>query len=351
MKITILGSCLSGMALALRLAHSRHDVEICTPEPNLNTRNRGYLFNSVTYQTLQSLGLNLKNWVTPIRGGRAYTCSDQSQPETGDYLFSVDSVHLHNAIQERLGEDLFRFNTRFSHFKPKAGYHIKSAKFLDGTESWADLFVGADGAQSVVRKAQVPGPALSMVQTIQISGISRVADAESILKGMALAYRIPQIVGELVIFPIDHQTVSWRMQLDARSQHMAQMVTSADERRFVSNLGRRWAKKFRPIFDEHAITEIESAKCSDRRLPHLFHKDNVVLIGKAAHPTLPDLLSGIDSDLEDALLLGDLLDEYEKGHFASLDICLTEFIRQRRPLLNSRIRKARASQNRILTAT
>lgn len=351
MKITILGSCLSGMALAIRLFHSRHEVEICLPETGLEACNSGVLFNSVSCQSLATLGVDLQKWLTPLKGGQAQPHSNQGSSETGNYLFSVDSLRLHQEIQKCLGENLFRFNARFSHFEPKAGYHIQSARFKDGTESKADLFVGADGVQSVVRKSQVPGPALSLAKTRQISGISNFSSVESVLGKRVLSYRFPQEAGELVIFPLDAERAAWRLQLDARVLQGDPMNSLEDCRRRVFDLSRDCPREWQPIFENEAITSIQSSKCSDRRLPHLFHKDNVVLIGKAAHPTLPDLLSGVDSDLEDALLLSDLLDELEKGHFASLDICLTEFIRQRRPLLNSRIRKARAHQKRVLSVS
>ena len=350
MKITILGSCLSGMALALRLIHSKHEVEICLPETGLDSCSSGYLFNSVTLESLTSLGLNLRNWVTPLRGGRAHAVSDQIEAESGSHLFSADSLRLHQEIQKSVGKERYRFDSRFSHFEPRVGYHIKSAHFENGTEAMADLFVGADGVQSVVRKKQVPGPVLSMVETHQISGTSRICGSDSLLRGRVISYKVPQTSGELIIYPVDSGTVSWRLQVDARGPLHA--GTSSEElRQQVFKWSRNWQTELHPIFEESAITAAQASKCSDRRLPHLFHKDNVVLIGKAAHPTLPDLYSGVDSDLEDALLLGDLLDEFEKGHFESLDICLTEFIRQRRPLLNSRIRRARAQQKRVLSTS
>lgn len=351
MKITILGSCLSGMALALRLLQSRHEVEICIPETGLDSCSSGYLFNSVSLESLSSLGLNLRNWVTPLRGGRAHAVSDQFRTESGNFLFTADALRLHQEIQKCVGEDRYRFGAQFSHFEPYLGYKIESAHFKNGTRSNANLFVGADGVQSVIREMHIPGPALSLSHTIQISGTSTTGNTAAIFNERVLSYKIPQTFGELIIYPVDSESVSWRLQVDAKGLLIHSNSSSEECRKLIFKWSRNWPKELRPIFSEEAINAVEISKCSDRRLPRFFHKDNVVLIGKAAHPTLPDLYSGVDSDLEDALLLGDLLDELENGFFASLDICLTEFIRQRRPLLNSRIRRARTEQNRLLSAS
>ena len=347
MKIAILGSCLAGMSLSLRLLKSQHEVSIWSPFPHLDTDGPGYLVNTVTLTSLKSLGLNTESFEVSLRGGNAIDLFNSSTPQNSGLLYSLDRKKLHDEFYRCLGANRFHFNAHFSQFEPTLEYRAQRARFKDGRYTRADLFVGADGAQSIVRKKQVPGPELSQALTVQISGESVVEKNELLLKKTAKTFVDTKHEAEILTFPTTASKCSWAIQLNALGFLLENPNDDQQCRNLLKSISADWPQELRGLFEENSIQNLRYRKCSDRRLPHLFHKDNVILIGEAAHPTLPSLKTGTDSDLEDALDLGDLVNDFARGYFPSIDVCLTEFTRQRRPLLGARVRSARKERDQF----
>ena len=77
-----------------------------------------------------------------------------------------------------------------------------------------------------------------------------------------------------------------------------------------------------------------------------FYRDNVVLIGDAAHTFLTFTSQGVNSALEDAVALTDALADH--GLEASADRCLAGFDRERRGVLGKYIQSGRQLRERFL---
>ncbi|MAJ29149.1 hypothetical protein CBD41_07010 [bacterium TMED181] len=349
MKIAILGSCLAGMSLSLRLLKSQHEVSIWSPFPSLNSEGPGYLVNTVTLTSLKSLGLNIEPFEVPLYGGKAIDLFDSSTPHNSGLLFALDRNKLHQEFYRLLGAERFHFDSHFSHFEPTLEYHAQRARFKDGRYTRADLFVGADGTQSAVRKKHVAGPELSQSMTVQISGVSIVDPDSPLQKKVVKTFIDTKNEAEILTFPSTDSKCSWAIQFNALHLLLENPDDDHQCHRLLNSFASDWPQELRMLFAEGSIQNLCYRKCSDRRLPHLFHKDNVILIGEAAHPTLPSLTTGTDSDLEDAMDLGDLITDYSRGYFPSIDVCLTEFTRQRRPVLGARIRRARKDRDQFLS--
>ena len=240
-----------------------------------------------------------------------------------------------------IGQGRLHFEARFSHFEPNHEYRVNAAKFYDQRSVSADLFIGADGAQSCIRKNQISGSATTAALSTQISGSSRVGDDSSLLQKKPKSYVDADTGTQILVYPSGENTCSWKLQLDVCQLFSEFSDVQSRDCSYLARISKNWPTDLRSLFQPDSLQSIRFNNCSDRRLPHLFHKENVVLIGEAAHPTLPCLTTAPDSDLEDALCLGELMDDLERGFLPSMETCLTEFMRLRRPVLNSRIRRGR----------
>ena len=86
----------------------------------------------------------------------------------------------------------------------------------------------------------------------------------------------------------------------------------------------------------------------DREVPATFHRNNMLLIGDAAHPLLTFTSQGTGSAIEDALAIGDILDDHDVADEVELDHALGEFARLRRPVLQERLQMGRRLQQQFL---
>ncbi|KAJ3068464.1 hypothetical protein HDU98_008368 [Podochytrium sp. JEL0797] len=197
--------------------------------------------------------------------------------------------------------------------------------FANGTSTTADFVVAADGIHSTIRRLlweNAPKP--SLWGTGYIGVLER---GESTFDyGMGLY--IDPIQGKTVFFttcgkyetafsvssfgettPVDTLEEDWRpvTDLPKESTQLADLVDSWGIPKSASACIRR-AKRLNPV--------------SVYDLPDLstFHKGRVVLVGDAAHGTLPTYGQGLNQALEDAAALGDLF-----GHFEGPEVHVKVF--------------------------
>ena len=112
MKVAIIGSCLSGMSLGLRLLNSGHEVILLSPHQDLNDAGAAYLINSVTLNSLRSLNLQIDSAVTPLEGDSANDYFGESATNAMGLLYSVHRADLHKELYRSIGADRFLLNKR-----------------------------------------------------------------------------------------------------------------------------------------------------------------------------------------------------------------------------------------------
>ena len=178
----------------------------------------------------------------------------------------------------------------------------------------ADLIVGADGIDSIVRKALWPKARTDYSGATCWYGVLQ-AEADS-------PAGVRQYLGrgaEFGMEPIDGGRVYWWGMAHARMGRTSPDELEAARARFDT-----WAPEVR----DH-IAATPQAAIVRRDLWSLatrlrsFHRPGVVLLGDAAHAMLPTLGQGGNLTLEDAATLGILLEDH------SLDEALRQYDRER----------------------
>ncbi|MFG1837167.1 FAD-dependent monooxygenase [Micromonospora sp. NPDC049175] len=195
----------------------------------------------------------------------------------------------------------------------------------DGTRDTADLVIGADGVHSVVRPALID-------DSPRYSGYAVWRGLLPVDEVPALG-RVPRVLfwfgpdAHVTYYPIAaRQTVHVSV---VRAQSVETDDPGVEE--LIAAL-RGWHPEVRRVVG--AARGVGRWGLYDRDIAGPWHSRRLVLLGDAAHPTLPYLSQGANQALEDALLVADLL-------AADPATALDRYERARRPRLAEVHRQAR----------
>ncbi|MBA3901884.1 MAG: DsbA family protein, partial [Bacteroidetes bacterium] len=217
-----------------------------------------------------------------------------------------------------------------------------AAAFKNGEVEYGDIFIGADGGNSKVRENIFGLVNYTPVKVKEVVGISRnpqnaqlyahkFSKFQKTTNGLAFGF-IPTSENELV----------WFMQFDASISDPAN-CTPKELRAFCKKL----LKKFPSVVSEIIETnDFESTYIWNTRdfdtLP-TFHKDNIVLIGDAAHLALPFTSAGTSNAILDAKTLADSLESSNNYNQA-----FQKYYNLRSEEITSHVNLGRALQKKFL---
>lgn len=190
--------------------------------------------------------------------------------------------------------------------------------FSDGSHGTYDLVVGADGLHSKVRELAFPDAPEPFFtgQTVWRAVVPRPTDMSDDI-GMFYGPRLkagcnPTSPTEMYVFVVENTPEVTRPPREQWPEMIRELLSD-----FGGIIG--WARE--------RMTDPEKI---DRRplhailMPAPWYRGRVLLIGDAAHATTPHLASGAGIAIEDAVVLGELLDAHE-----SLDEALSAFMERR----------------------
>ncbi|GAA1910448.1 FAD-dependent monooxygenase [Williamsia serinedens] len=180
----------------------------------------------------------------------------------------------------------------------------------DGTSLSADVVVGADGIQSVVRRAIDPqAPSGRYLGLVNFGGVTVDHADHGLTPGVwTFVFGRRAFFGAL---PIADGRVVWfaNEPRPAVSDH-ERATTSSDEWR--AHLVDLAAADDSPFADLIAVGRLDLAADNTHDLPSVprWHRGRLGLIGDAIHAPSPSSGQGASMALEDAVIMGDLLDRH-----------------------------------------
>jgi FAD-dependent urate hydroxylase len=317
MKVVIIGAGIAGLTLAVYL--QRHQIEVCINERAEGTLSGGHAF------LMHSDGLAI---LKEMIGG-----TDLQLPGKRVDRFSLKTPEGRDLQEAALGAwqcikrtDLTSFlyklldvkvndGSEFSHFL----YHdqkVMAAVFNDGRVEYGDVFVGADGGFSKVRSA-IAGPVEFKAGGVrEVVGIAHQDDLAAAYAGKFIKFQEQNAGLAFGLIPTSTTELVWFMQYDPC---VAELTSTRPEA--LSAFCQQQLKTFPAVVqDVLKANDFQTTYLWNTRdfdlLPR-FHKDNVVLIGDAAHLALPFTSAGTTNAMVDARLLADLLQETVARHHDS----------------------------------
>ncbi len=294
-RALIAGAGIGGLGAAIALTRAGWDVTVLerAPEP-------------------QPLGAGLSVWPNGVAALRALglgeLCEGGAAPRADGALRKADGSEIAGfdpaAIERRFGAPLLAMHRadllagllrgagpeRVRWGAEVSAVEGSGVRLADGTSESADLLVGADGLNSVVRGAQVGAAPARDSGIVAWRGVAALPAATP-----AGEWWAPRTVAGLL--PLSGRRLYWYLAYEGEEGDRAEL-----ERRAA-------------VFGDPVPALIAGTAAPDLLCHRLFDRDpcagwssdSATLLGDAAHPMLPFLGQGACSALEDAVALGRLV--------------------------------------------
>jgi 2-polyprenyl-6-methoxyphenol hydroxylase-like FAD-dependent oxidoreductase len=319
-RIAIVGAGVAGIALAILATKQGYQVSLYERDSKVSSIGAGVTLWPNAIFVLQQLGLEKE--IKRIGGVPSYMRQfDQYGIQQGEFNIQEVNILSGFASVTILRCDLMNILAEaLADLGVKIFFNCSiTAEDIDGLKQEFDLVVGADGRMnSVVRQTLYPKKVQPCYQGfINIVGISQ-------LKGDVLDNVIHDFRGQgerFGIVPVKAGLCFWAGGWSTHIDTARPLSTWYDEmhQRFMN-----WPDPVQNVLKSYEKSSLNRIFVHDLDPLPYWHQDNVLIIGDAAHASLPTSGQGACQALEDAW---DLAQKLEKKD--DLDNILTDFYQQR----------------------
>jgi salicylate hydroxylase len=314
-----------------------HDVQIFDQAPQLREFGAGIQLTPNAVKVLHALGLHEplerialtvqallgKNWAS----GRILY--EKPMGEEAARRYGAPHLHVHRGdlqrmLFESLGDkqDLVTLGARCTSVECRNGVAV--ARFDDGREVEGDALIGADGIHSIVRKTCV-GP----VQPRYSGNIAwrAIVPASAIPDGVveraSTSWQGPG--AHLVTYYVRARTLVNLVAVRSTSEWVGQSWSQKGDPKELLLAYEGWHTNVRTLLEQ--VTECFKWGLFDADPFPGWTRENITLLGDAAHPMVPFLFQGAAQALEDAWVVGEML----ARHTGDFQQAFMEYESVRRP--------------------
>ena len=312
MKVVILGGGIAGLTIGILLKNKNFDVVINEKAEGFFTKGHAFLMNSdglaILNELSDSLSIGLNNKRINLFSLKRPNGNELIKIKL-DPWFCIKRIDLMSFLNAHFPKESLKEGRQFSHFIYENN-KATAAVFENGEVEYGDLFIGADGSNSMVRQSIFGDTKYTPIEVKEVVGVSKkhipsinemtnfqkIQDGE---KGLSFGF-IPTFNDESV----------WFMQYDAKFVEESQADTK-DLKSFCYSMLENFPDEVREVLDANDFDTSYIWKTRDFDLLPSFNKENVVLIGDAAHLALPFTSAGTTNAILDAKILADCLVEFQ----------------------------------------
>ncbi len=223
----------------------------------------------------------------------------KAQPKYDLPLVCIHRADIHSVLLENIPKEKLQSNYKLKELQTKENkstLHFENGKVID-----ADIIIGADGINSIVRKDVINDGAPIFRGYNIWRGVTKLNDVPTGYSSET--WGEGKRVG---IVPIKDNMFGWWV---TRNEEEGQTdEPQGTLKKLLENFG-EWHQPIPQLF-ENSSTIIKS-KIGDRLPTKGWHKENVVLIGDAAHPTTPNLGQGACMAIEGVYLLAKCMSQFD----------------------------------------
>jgi FAD-dependent urate hydroxylase len=321
MKVVVLGGGIAGLCMGIYLHRYGIDVSVNERQTFIAAGGHAFLMHHDGITVLNELAAE-SNHLLPgkpvytfvLRDPNGHIITEKSL-EDWQCFKRIDLLAcLHRLLPgSRLNNDRI-----FSHFIYQQD-KIVAAEFLNGDREYGDLFIGADGANSVVRRQIFGDVKFESGKVKEVVGIVQHAELAGNLQGKFTKFQQKDKGLSFGLIPTTGMEMVWFMQYDPLLADIPEGINerSSEEyhehlRELCQNLLKDFPAEVQSVlkFNDFRTSYIWNTRDFDL-LPD-FHYQNVVLIGDAAHVALPFTSAGTTNAMLDAKVLSQCLLNYSE---------------------------------------
>ncbi len=316
MRVAIIGGGVAGVSAGIALARNGHDVTVYERRSAPGTIGAGVVCWPNASYVLSELGV--LQTLTPLSGRPTEMCRLTARGERlgvvdiraldecmGSPSLSVLRSDLMAALLGRLQTLGVRVRYGLAVTHLAAGERGRARIFVDDGENIdADVVIGADGRMMSRARAFVHGDARPIYQRF----VNWIGVFESSVPHFS-AMQIQDFWGHALRFgvvPLTPHRAYWAAAAAAPSIGSNDRAAYRDE---VRTLFGSWPEPIPTLIADTPVQRMNKIYVHDHDPIACWHRDNVVLIGDAAHAPLPTSGQGACQALEDSLHLAQALED------------------------------------------
>lgn len=331
MKVVIIGGGIAGLSIGIFLRRSNFDIIICEREVTIPSRGNAFLMHSEGVRILKELSYGgFSNNTFP---GSIIDRFSLRRPDDSEVMFQkmdpwqcIKRREIIEYLDSFSPDHLIKYNRNFSHFEYKDGKAI-AAVFLNGEKEYGDIFIGADGGLSKVREELFGATNFTPTEVKEVLGLLQDKDICDRYRGQLTKFQHRSKGLSFGFIPATEDKLVWYSQYDVRIKDLADDVNPKSLKKFCKELLVEFPSIVQEIIEKETYQNAYIWNTRDFDLLPSFHKSNVVLLGDAAHLSLPFTSAGTTNALVDAnTLINCMLNEenFEKAFSKFYELRATE---------------------------
>jgi 2-polyprenyl-6-methoxyphenol hydroxylase-like FAD-dependent oxidoreductase len=310
MKINIIGGGIGGLTTAIALQQKGFSVKIYEAAPVIREVGAGLWVAANAINVFEKLGIadeikkagnQLETSMIADHLGRPITKVDFKKiiSSYGNGTTTIHRAKLQAILMSHVEKGSIEIGKRLKTIENTEG--PLSIHFEDGTISESDILIGSDGINSVVRE-QIFGtiPLRFSNQTcwrgiakMRLGDIKNAAELWGTKGGLRSSY-----------VQINDEEVYWYI---TKKEKEGTKIPTLKVKKYLLDLVSEFQSEIQKVIQNSDNQSIIQNDLSDLTPLKSWHKDNIVLIGDAAHATTPNLGQGACQAIEDAYVLAECL--------------------------------------------
>jgi 2-polyprenyl-6-methoxyphenol hydroxylase-like FAD-dependent oxidoreductase len=321
MKIVVIGGGIAGMSMGILLHYQRMHVVVCERDEEIPARGNAFLMHAEGLSVLEILRKGNKLTELP---GRLIDTFNLKRPDDTEVKYlklepwqCIKRSDIIAFLYRLFPKENIKKGYVFSHFRYDNNRAV-AAVFANGEEELGDIFIGADGAYSAVRQHLFGKTNFTPVVVKEIVGVLKHPALVQSLGSTFNKYLSKDKGLSFGFIPTSLEELVWFVQFDVNLLPMT--CTSEDMMRaFCLELLKDFPEIVHEIIRYNDFTTSYIWNATDFDLLPSFHRENVVLIGDAAHLAVPFTSAGTTNALIDAKVLATWL-SHTDDHQTALDL-------------------------------
>lgn len=347
MKALIIGGGIAGLAAAITLRKSGWNIVVKERATQFTEVGLGFIILPNGLEALDQVGAGslVRQHGRIIRKAVIRTPDGTIiKDDKLDNCLAIKRSSVIDALRSLVPSEYIQTGAEFSHFEYDSNGNASAAHFKDGSSEEADIFVAADGANSFIRSQLFPSHIVSKTKIKELVAIADLPGIVGQLDDQLLKTQSADGVS-IGLLPCNDKQIIWYMQFDCSKNDITDL-SNENKKKFALNLLKNWPEPIQYILENTDYNTAFMWFTKDMPVLPAFHRNNIVLIGDAAHLVLPFTSQGVNSALQDAIILGRLLKDGK--NIESYDDVFTTYHQCRKEILEEYLLFGKMMANRFL---
>ncbi len=311
MNIDIIGAGIGGLTTAIALEKKGYKIRIFEQAEKIKPVGAGIILANNAMQVYEKLGLRKVieengNPITSLnitkRNLKALSKIDLSYFEK---KFKVKNIAIHRGVLQQILIDKLSSSTLNLNYKLKKVVKNENGHLLEfenGEKIQSTTLIAADGLNSKVRGNLFANNTIRNANQICWRGVTEFSLPEQYKNELNEAWGASDRFG---FVQIDENKVYWYA-LKSIVKNKEEFNVTEIEYYFCN-----YDPIIKNIISSTKKEQINTAEIADLKPIHNWHKENVCLIGDAAHAMTPNMGQGACQAIEDAYILSECLSKYQ----------------------------------------